>query len=248
MKVNIIEDDPSVVVITPTVGKDSLNLAHKSVLEQTYKGDLTHLVVVDGSEFLPQATNQLSLDSRTWITSTPMNVGANGMYGHRIFASYPHLVDHDYILFLDDDNWYGATHIESLIDTIRSKQLDWAYSLRCVYDNGKFLAEDKCESIGKWPIWFTQDTPTPGHLVDTSSFCFKREFLIQCCHLWHYGWGGDRRFYGLIKDQSKHDTTGLHTLHYNLPDMDRAYGGDRQFFAKGNEAIKKKYGGYPWEQ
>jgi hypothetical protein len=52
----------------------------------------------------------------------------------------------------------------------------------------------------------------------------------------------------MIKDQSKHDTTGQHTLHYNLPDMDRAYGGDREFFAKGNEAIKKKYGGYPWEQ
>jgi glycosyltransferase involved in cell wall biosynthesis len=247
MKVNIIENDPSVVVITPTVGKKSLEEAINSVQSQTYKGTIEHLIVVDGSENLASASLHIPLDKNIHVTSTPYNVGANGMYGHRIYASYPHLVDQDYVIFLDDDNWFEPHHIDTLVNLIQKENLDWAYSLRCVYENGNFLDYDRCESIGKWPIWFTQDTPTPGNLVDTSSFCFKREFLIQCCHLWHYGWGGDRRFYSLIKEQSKHNTTGKHTLNYNLPDMDRAYGGDREFFKKGNEAIKKKYGGYPWE-
>lgn len=41
-------------------------------------------------------------------------------------------------------------------------------------------------------------------------------------------------------------TTGLHTLNYKLPNMEKAYGGDYEFFKKGNEAIKQKYGSYPW--
>ena len=241
MKLRIIEKDPSVVVITPTIGKETLALANKSVNSQNYTGDITHLVVADGPEHMAEASKHLQLGPSTVLTSTPQNVGANGMYGHRIFASYPHLVDQDYVLLLDDDNWYEEDHIASLVELVRKQRLDWAHSLRKVYEHGLFLAEDNCESNGRWPIWFTQDTPTPGHLVDTSSFCFRREFLIQCCHLWHYGWGGDRRFFAMIKEQSKYATTGLHTLNYELPDMDKAYGGDREFFAKGNEAIKKKY-------
>jgi len=68
--------------------------------------------------------------------------------------------------------------------------------------------------------------------------------------LWNWGWGGDRRFYTIIKEQpAPYDTTGIHTLNYNLPDMQKAYGGDMEFFKKGNEMIKNIHGGkYPWLQ
>jgi hypothetical protein len=69
--------------------------------------------------------------------------------------------------------------------------------------------------------------------------------------LWHSGWGGDRRFFKIIKDNPSinYDTTGLHTLNYILPNMDEAYGGDYDFFDKGNEEVRKFYNGkFPWEK
>ena len=244
--------EKSVCVITPTIGQKSLTHCTESVHTQTYK-NLTHLVVVDGTVHFDTVYQHASIflkDSKSVITCAPFPTGKNGFYGHRIYAAYPHLVDHDYIFFLDEDNWYDPDHVESLVDLMESKDLLWAHSLRKVYLNDKYLADDCCESTGRYPIHFTLDDPQPQHLVDTSSFAFKREFLIQVCQNWHSGWGGDRRFYDIITHKfgvQSFDTTGKHTLNYRLPDMNRAYGGDLDFFARGNELVKQRNGGkYPW--
>ena len=244
--------EKSVVVITPSVGRKSLTKAVNSVRDQTYK-NIKHLIVADGPEFYENvaflAYSGIENNDHIKVTNAPINTGANGMYGHRIYAAYPHLVNEDYVLFLDEDNWWDENHVASLVNLIESKNLTWAYSLRKVYVNDEYLADDCCESIGKWPIWFTWPDK-PQHLLDTSSHCFKREFLSCVCQLWNWGWGGDRRFYTIIKEQpAPYDTTGLHTLNYNLPDMQKAYGGDMEFFKKGNEMIKNIHGGkYPWLQ
>lgn len=256
MKYTIIEEkkNPSVAVITPTTGKPCLAEAMKSVANQTFK-NLHHYIIVDGGEFFEDAFASASIDLEKTNASfhvAPNNTGKDGFYGHRIYAAYPHLLNEDFIVFLDDDNWFEPNHIESLITLINDKSLAWAHSLRNVYtDASTFLAEDCCESIGRWPIFFTQDTPKKDYLVDTSSFCFRREMLINVCHLWHHGWGGDRRFFQAIKDYDDwpYDTTGKHTLNYVLPDMNQSYGGDFQFFDNGNEEVRKFYGGkYPWEK
>lgn len=239
--------EPSVCVITPTIGEKNLAQAIESVKKQSYK-NIEHLIVVDGPGYLEQARKYVPYHVQ--LAVNPQNTGAGGFYGHRIYAAYPHLVREDYIAFLDADNWWNENHVASLVETIDKKNLDWAHSLRKVYNEDKYLADDCCESIGRWPIFFSQED-NPQHLVDTSSYMFKREFLIQVCHHWHWGWGGDRRFFHILKDAIKHDnydTTGLHTLNYRLPDMQKAYGGDTKFFDRGNEIVKQKYGGaYPWQ-
>lgn len=262
MKLNIIEEkkNPSVAVITPTIGKKSLAKAMESVARQTFK-NLHHYIITDGSEYFKDTMKNASSShdvSNFSFHVTPNNTGKNGFYGHRIYAAYPHLLDEDYIVFLDEDNWFEPNHIQSLVDIIQKENYDWAYSLRKVYVHGlrgaAFLADDCCESIGRWPIYFTQSLPddSKDYLVDTSSYCFKREFIIQVCNHWHSGWGGDRRFFRIIHKQIGHDnfgTTGLHTLHYELPDMYKAYGGDFKFFEKGNKEVKEFYNGiYPWEK
>lgn len=250
MKIKI---EKSVCVITPTVVKKHLTQAMESVANQTYK-NRTHLVVVDGRKYFENALKAVHLCDNMIITTAPFNTGGNGFYGHRIYAAYPHLVDHDYIAFLDDDNWFEPNHIETLIEKLEEKNYDWVYSLRKVYDNeDKYLADDCCESIGRWPIWFTQDNPQQHqNLVDTSSYLFRRDFLTQVSSHWNFGWGGDRRFFMIVTREMGHDnygTTGLHTLNYRLPDIQKAYGGDTKFFEKGNEAVKQYYGGkYPWTE
>lgn len=242
-----------VVVITPSVNSPKLTRALQSVRDQTYK-NIKHLIVADGANY----TDDIIADNADLIqdgsfgiklTSTPDNTGGAGFYGHRIYAAYPHLVDEDYVVFLDEDNWFDPNHVRTLVDTIESQDLAWAHSLRKVYlDDNTLLADDCCESIGRWPIFFTQDRDQKDYLVDTSTYCFRRDFLINVCQLWHSGWGGDRRFFKIIKDGAKYATTGLHTMNYILPDMNKAYGGDLKFFERGNEAVKQFYGGqYPWQ-
>lgn len=236
----------SVVVITPSIGNETLLQAVKSVAQQSYK-NVKHLIVADGPQVYLNIFNKLAF-TKTQLAVAPINTGANGFYGHRIYAAYPHLVNEDYIIFLDEDNWFETYHIENLVNLCEEKQLDFAYSLRQVYIENEFHAFDMCESIGRWPIWFTQDKENKDFLVDTSAYCFKREWLIKHCQLWHSSWGGDRLFYKSVKDFAKHETTGLHTLCYRLPDMQKAYGGDMKFFEKGNEEVKKFYKGkYPWQ-
>jgi len=237
--------EKSAVVITPSIAKPTLVKAVESVENQTYS-NLTHLVVVDGPQYMNYVgILPIQVHDRLFVTTTPYNTGANGFYGHRILAAYPHLVNHDYILFLDDDNWFDENHVQSLIDLCEEKNLDFAHSLRKVYVDNQYLADDCCESIGRWPVVWS---PTQ-HLVDTSSYCFRREWLINYCQIWHSGWGGDRRFFMSVKDFAKYDTTGLHTLNYNLPDMNSAYGGQTDIFEKHNEIMKQKHNGdYPWKK
>lgn len=244
----------SVVVITPTIGQKTLPQAVESVSRQTYK-NLKHLVVVDGGIYL-ERVQQLNLSeyhTHLQVTIAPNNTGANGFYGHRIFAAYPHLVNEDYIVFLDEDNWFEKDHIRSLVDLIEKRKLDWAYSLRNIYTKeGEFVVPDCCESLGKWPVYWSLETQQKEYLIDTSSYCFKRDFLIRVCQNWHWGWGGDRRFYSILRNGYNHtnyDTTGLHTLNYRLDDNIEKKYGSLDFFSRGNELVKQHFHGeYPWQK
>lgn len=245
--------EKSVCVITPTVGEANLKRAIHSVENQTYKNIHPHLIVIDGPEYWEKTLSNMVLShekSNAYVTVAPFNTGKNGMYGHRILAGYPHFIDADYIAFLDADNWWEENHIESLVNKIESESsLDWVHSLRKVYENGKYLADDCCEAIGRWGVQWTanQRSEPEQYLVDTSSYLFKTKWLINYSQLWHWGWGGDRRFFMMVKDHSNYDTSGLHTLNYELPDMDKAYGGHRDIFDKFNVVMKQRYGGkYPW--
>lgn len=236
-----------VTVITPTIGSPKLLDAITSVLNQTYK--CNHVVVADGKEYTQKVLD--IIDPRLVnVVSSPENTGKVGdqsFYGHRIYAAYPHLVNSDYILFLDEDNWYEPDHVESLINTIEEKKLDFAYSLRKIFDlKKKYLLDDNCESLGRWEIFMSRHSQYgKQYLIDTSSFCFTRDFIQKTCHMWHAGWGGDRQYFYAVKDRSKYDTNGKHTLCYRLDGNPNSV--TKEFFEAGNKTQDAYYGGkYPW--
>jgi glycosyltransferase involved in cell wall biosynthesis len=247
MKLNI---EKSVVVITPTIGSTKLLDAVESVRAQTYK-NIKHLVVIDGPEYASNVYSVLKTDLREMteiqmqLTASPYNTGADGFYGHRIYAGYAHLVNADYVFFLDEDNWYHPDHVRSLVETIENRQADFAYSLRAIYDKDKnYLCDDNCEALGEWPIYFTNEDQK-HYLVDTSSYAFRREFLIQVANLWHSGWGGDRRFFNMIREQSSHANSRQRTLCYRLDGNEGSVSKD--FFDKGNAYYNDYYkGDFPW--
>ena len=240
-----------VTIITPTIGSPKIRDAIRSVASQTYR-NIRHLVVVDGPAY-ENAYKLLDItESKVQVVVSPDNTGRDGFYGHRIYAAYPHLINSDYIAFLDEDNWYEPNHIDSLVKTIENRSVDFAYSFRKIFDQHKnFVAEDNCESLGKWPIW-----PSLGHklsagqfpyLIDTSSFLFRRKFIQSTCHLWHSGWGGDRRFFMAVDKNSEFDTNRQHTLCYRLDG--NAGSVSKEFFEQGNKQTLQYYGGkLPWKE
>jgi Glycosyl transferase family 2 len=239
----------SVTVITPTIGLSKLLDCVISVQNQTYP-NITHLIVVDGPEYFNEhISNILNKNIKNVIiTTTPYNTGENKYYGQKIYAAYSHLVKSDYVFFLDEDNWYDSNHVESMVNLIEDEDLDWAYSLRNIYSiDKKFITEDNCESLGKWPIYSTHNDPQ--YLVDTSCYAFRKEFIKNTSHYWESNRfrSEDKSYFYAVKDSSKWNTTKLYTLSYRLGGNANSVTYD--FFVQGNSAQLRIYNGkLPWKK
>ena len=234
----------SATVIIPTTGSPEVRDAIKSVLNQSYTTQC--YVIVDGEENYDRAKNIIDdyvHDERFRVCYLPINVGAKGFYGHRVYAAFTHLIDTDYVMWLDQDNWLYQSHVAKCIETIEKRNLDWCYSLRQIYNKqGKFVCFDDCESLGKWQTYHGI------HHIDTNSYCVKTEVAIRLASAWHGGWGQDRVFLSAISQHfPKWDCTNEYTTCYRV---DGGKGSvNAEFFINGNEVMNKKYNGdFPWRK
>lgn len=238
----------SATVIIPTTGSSDLEQAVNSVLNQSY--DTHAYIVVDGIEHFDKVVKILvemdieNVDkSKYSICVLPQNVGANGFYGHRIYAAFTHLINTDYVLYLDQDCWFEPNHVESCIKTIEENDLEWCYSLRNIYEqNGEFACHDDCESLGpKWPL--------AGYPhVDTNCYCIKKDIATKISSIWHGGWGQDRVFLNIISNAfKKFDTSGQYTVNYRMGGGTNAVKSD--FFKNNNRVVDQHYNGeFPWRK
>jgi hypothetical protein len=229
-------------VIIPTTGAPEVRQAIESVLNQTY--DTTCYVVCDGEEHYGKVSNIIGeFGSKVKLASLPINVGAKGFYGHRVYAAFTHLVNTEYVMWLDQDNWLANRHVQLCVDTIERYNLDWCYSLRQIHEkSGKFICFDDCESLGKWQTYHGINH------IDTNSYCLKTSVAVKIASAWHGGWGQDRVFLGAVAQHfPKFDCTNEYTVHYRV---DGGKGSvNAEFFLNGNEVMYKKYNGaYPWRQ
>lgn len=223
-----------IMVITPTTGKPIVERAIVSVANQTVLTE--HLLVLDGPVKL-----DMDFPNNLKAMQLPENVGGNGWYGHRVYAAMPLLVNADYILFLDEDNWLEPTHVETMVKTIQDNDLMWAYSLRRLYnDKGEYLFDDDGESLGKYPTFYDPNE----YFVDTNCYCFKREYLIPLAHCFYNQWGADRIFYRTVKQYlPKFECTGEATVNYTLADK------FHESMRNGMAMMNAKYNGnFPWRK
>jgi hypothetical protein len=237
----------SATVIIPTTGSADVYIAIKSVLDQTY--DTKCYIVCDGPDFVHAVRNHIKIFEthpnykKIMVCNLPLNVGAKGFYGHRVYAAFTHLIDTEYVTYLDQDNWLKPNHIESCVNTIESKNLDWCYSLRDVYNkDGTFVCHDDCESLGKWQTYHGVNH------VDTNTYCLKTNIAVKLASVWHGGWGQDRVFLATISHHfQKFDCTNEYTANYRV---DGGKGSvNSEFFINGNAVMNKKYNGeFPWNK
>lgn len=233
-------------VIIPTTGSAELKTAIESVLNQTYSS--TCYVVIDGKKFSDAALsiitdNKFDKEDNLKICHLPVNVGANGFYGHRVYAAFTHLLDTEFVLYLDQDNWFDSTHVSECVNTINNSDLEWCYSLRKIYSKqAEFITKDDCESLGKW------ETFHGVNHVDTNCYCIKTSIATRVAAFWHGGWGQDRVFLATIaKHFPKWDCTTKYTVNYRVDGGQGSVNAD--FFINGNTIMRQKYKeGFPWNK
>ena len=245
--INVKKMQNSATVIIPTTGTADLAKAVTSVINQTHPTDC--YVVVDGPQYIETALERLKsiaplakYSNQIKICCLPDNVGADSYYGHRTYAAFTHLVNTDYVLYLDQDNWFEPAHVEQCISTMIVDQLDWCYALRNIYDkDGVFVCRDNCESLGKWPTYHDL------YHIDTNSYCFKTDVASKLASAWHGKWGQDRVFFSAAKQYfPKWDCTRKYTVNYKVDGNNGSV--DSNFFINGNKIMQEKYNGeFPWQ-
>jgi len=240
------------VVIIPTTGSPELEDAISSVINQTIRSDI--LVVFDGKQF--DRPLRIPVDERVIKVVFPFNTATartniidrnlpRHWYGARAMISAAYIVNNDYAMVLDQDNFLEPNHIESHISTLNSAasaECQVTYSLRNIYRKDKtFVCRDDCESLGK-------HKGASGYLIDTSCYFYRTDFLMQTAHLWLWGWGSDRvyldRIRSLFGDQII-TGTGRYTLNYRLGGNEGSVKED--FFLFHNKKAYDRFeGGMPW--
>lgn len=234
--------DRSALVVIPTTGAPTLRRALESVSAQTH-GNLTCLVVVDGPQFQQRSLDIISDFPNTKCMVLPWNVGANGWYGHRVYFMSAPLMEQDYWFALDQDNWFEPHHVGSMVAACESNGWHWCHSLRRIHhSDGTYVCDDDCESLGRYPIYLSND----HHLVDTSTYCIRRDVIVAMSPAWYSGWGGDRRFYSAISQHFPNfGCTGKATVCYRLDGNPGSV--NAEFFMHGNEVMRQRHpDGYPW--
>jgi glycosyltransferase involved in cell wall biosynthesis len=230
-----------IAVVTPTIASEHLTKCIDSVDKQTYE-DIVHYIFIDGCQYEPKAREILVGSSKTRMIELEENVG-KGWYGHRVYAACSFLVNADVICYLDEDNFFEPNHIETVVKKLQEGN-DWVYSLRNIHDKeGKFLCEDNCESLGKWPVYFNPEV----HHIDTSCFAIRRDIAVHIGHSWYGKWGADRQFFSALKKYfTKYDCTNQYTTNYRLDGNDNSV--NEEFFTEGNKINTEKYQGvFPWK-
>lgn len=187
---------PSVAVITPSIGRASLRKTIESVQGQSYP--CQHYVFVDGQNY-HQAVQEIVKDyPDVIVTYLPMNTGANGMCNSVVNAVAPFLVTEDIICYLDDDNWIDEHHVRYLVDDLVKYQADYAYNLRYfVNHQGEIICEDNMYNLGFWRFDKIESVVNfdtfkmqfglvlhQGYLIDTNSYAIRRELAQKLAIVW----------------------------------------------------------------
>ena len=239
----------SAVVITPTRGIPELAQA----MDSTEGQPCEHWIVIDGAEHAEKAAALIWAKQYTnkKIILLPENTGTPNnhwskkdgvkFFGNRVYAGISNLVNAEHVLFLDEDNWYEPNHVETMLEMIKQRDHEWAYSLRkCVNLAGEFICNDDCDSLGIFASWRNIN------LVDMNCYCFKTEFLmkINTTLQTDYYWTDrllSRVAVSTAKDFDSYGCTGLYTVNYRVrPDAEI-------FFKQGNEFMQQLYNGnFPW--
>lgn len=217
-------------VIVPTVGTELLARCLESLTRQTRPCRV--LVVVDGPQNEAKARASLPSQTEFSVLVLPWNVGGDATLGHRMYGAMPFFCKTKYVAFLDEDNWFDPSHIETMESLCDAHALDWSFSLRKVWCDGQLACVDNCESIGNLRKCFDRDE----HLVDTSCYLVRTEVAVRVGSTWIHPHADRPVTKYLMQNFPRHACTMRATMNYDFQ-RDNRRGQKLEYFAVGNAAL-----------
>lgn len=233
-------------MITSSIGRKDLIQTIESVRAQTTK--CIHYVFVNGARFHDLAREILKNYPDVHAIYIPEDTGdyGGGPSMADVFAAAPFLTNSEWILYLDDDNFFEPNHIETLLSFIKKNSLKWAYSLRKFIDvNGKYICNDNWDNLGHWSEVLGR--PEDHQLVDNSCYMVHRSLAKRCALAWtalpHIP---DRCFFLALKElKVPCGCSGLYTVNYRIGASNKTPASE---YLKADEVFKKQFpDGYPWK-
>jgi glycosyltransferase involved in cell wall biosynthesis len=231
-------------IITPTIGNLRLKNVLESINKQTYK-NIEHIIVIDGIDYhetVLSILEQVPAKHIRHIIPLPFSSGKDNYFGHKIYASIPHLVNGDYVILLDDDNTYEAEHIENYYNLIKDNKYDWLYCLRNIENDEGYICRDDCESLGYLSPVFYNKTQ---YMVDTNCVCIRRDIIIEKSYIWNKkGYNKiddpDRLFSNLLMDEyPNYICTKKYTLNYYVNNRQNSV--KKELFLAGNQKVINRW-------
>lgn len=224
-------------VVIPTLLRDSLSRAVRSVFGQKLQGRVQILIGIDRPQGDSQILRQLAAECPSWCAMTVLHLGYStsqrhgGLYragdGGAMRTILSFAANSRYVAYLDDDNWWAENHLSTLLDAAEGK--DWAFSLRWFVDERTLepLALDIWESTGPNAGVFAEKF---GGFVDPNCLMIDKVACEGVLSAWCHplatdrkGMSTDRTVFAWLKSKPA-GATGKATAYYvmHAPDVNHA--------------------------
>ncbi len=241
----------SLAVVIPTVGRNSLVRAARSVFQQKISLKI-HLLIgvdVDLGRQVNTLRDQIEREKPSNFTLTWLDVGYSTSrrhggqhacnFGGAIRSVLTFLADARYVMYLDDDDWLHEEHAKDILKAIQD--VSWAHSL-CFYANSdtcEILEVDELESVGVYKGIYANKF---GGFVRPSGLTIDKLKLLHLTHLWSCsafptGDGEDRLMFSALMSQP-HRSTNRATVFHSLDPRDSMHTERLRFLAsKGRTSV-----------
>ncbi len=233
-----------IAVVIPTVARESLLRAARSVFAQDCRNTIHLLIGVDIDRHSQAAALRTQIYAEcpencqiTWLdpgfSTSKRNGGVHSChFGGAMRTILSFLANAPVVAYLDDDDWYGPDHLREILDAIDGKQ--WAYTLSYYADgdSGKALCVDEIESVGVGSGIYQERF---GGFVRPSALAINKLELASVLHFWSasigpHGDGEDRLVFEALISKP-HGQTGKPTVYCPIDPRDQMHSVRSTFIA-----------------
>jgi len=202
--INMTKFDVSIVIVT--IARKNLLRSVRSVFAQKYSGKIQVLVGIDIDIY-----NQSKLIYQTLINECPENIVLTwidlgystsvrhsgihaSFYGGSLRTAMSFLANSEYVVYLDDDDWFLENHVSSMLEIIKDHVWAFSYSYYADGNTSTPLCVDEIESVGVSQGVYAKKF---GGFVRPSGLTLNKLKTMHLLHIWSmslskYGDGEDR--------------------------------------------------------
>ncbi len=162
---------PLVSVIIRSIDRSTLPEALDSVASQTYPN--IEVIIVNAKGACHQIVGE-------WCGRFPIGMVASDQQLGRSRAANAGLneAQGEYLIFLDDDDWFAADHIEKLVQT-----LEHHADIKVVYSGAQCVDENNNPLSAKFATPFDSTQLIAGNYIPIHTALFSKELLRLGCYL-----------------------------------------------------------------